>query len=683
MPAKFSIRVLLVGLICLIGCGTSPPPAEDSWSVDSTIPVELPSLERQEPVTRDRLSALQARALRTLERETPDRDKVSAAYGELGTHLAAVGFYAAAADAFENARRSDPSAFRWPYLLGVSRQDDFRLEEAVEAYEEALKVGAPDGRRELALRLHRIDANLQLDRLDAAEADLEAVSGSDRAGAAYLFAAARVAAARNRHQEAVDYFEQVLDLDPAASAVRYPLSQSYRQVGDAESAAYHAARRGDRRPSFADPEAEEVGRLVSLTALEAVRSRAAAADFDPVADLGFTLANLSSVGGAAEQLEQVLVGDAKPNRDVEEARLRYLLGGLWVARGDDARAEPHFRRAVQAEPELAAAWIKLGNVAARSGRFQDALDIYSNALEQGSGRDVAEAHLKRAAAWSALGRPGEAERELRQARRSPAFDPTDDPDLSARVVAALASTLDAQGRVDEARRLLGEQLAGPAAEKPENARLHAAAADGLRRAQRFDAALKAYEQALGSAPDLREAGLGRAAVLGHLGRLDEAATAYGDLLTRFPSLEAARRGEITALLLTERYREAIRSLRHAIEIDESDGLEWRHALARLRAACPDAELRRPREALELAEAVFDRRPSLRHGDTLAMAYAASGDYAQAVVIQRNLIGELRAAGRNDMIPELTRRLSLYEQGRPFVAADPHILIVTAPAGGGA
>ena len=675
LPAKtFSIGLLLV----LVGCGADSSPAPSPWTPASAVSVELPDPERLEATTRDRLQRLLDRANATLERDPAAPEAVATAFGELGAHLAAVGMLGAAGDAFENARRADPSAFRWPYLLAVALQDDSHLEDAILAYGDALAVGAPDAVQETAARLHRLEAFLQLGRLDDAETELEAVRALDREeGAAFLFAAARIAAGRQRHGDAVSLFEATLDLDPTASAVRYPLSRSYAQLGNEDAAAYHATRRGDKKPRFADPAADEVGRLVSLTALEVARSRAAASDFDPVADLGFVLANLSNVGGAPEQLERILSGESRPTRPEEEARLRYLLGGLWVARDKDTPAELHFRRAVDADPSFVAAWVKLGNVAARAGRHAEAHELYSKAVEVSGGAAI-DAALKRAAASWALGRGQDAARELEAALKDAAGS-----GLKAQVVAAAAATWDRLDRPDKAERLLRDALSA-GTDLPENAVLHKAVGDRLRRAGQFDDALAAYEKALRLAPDLSEAGLGAAAILGHLGRLDESARIYGDILTATPRSVTARRGEVTALLLARRYREAARSLRRAVEIfDGERGLEWRHARARLLAACPDGEIRNGTEALRLAEGVFEDVPSLKHGETLAMAYAAVGNYRQAAVIQRNLLDELRRAGRSDLSPDLGRRLSLYEQHRPFLAAEPDALIVTAPAGGGA
>ena len=140
-----------------------------------------------------------------------------------------------------------------------------------------------------------------------------------------------------------------------------------------------------------------------------------------------------------------------------------------------------------------------------------------------------------------------------------------------------------------------------------------------------------------------------------------------------------RQGHVTALLLAGRYREAARSLKSALAIKPDP--EWSHALARLLAACPDAGVRNGPESLRWANQAFDAQPSMKRGETLAMAHAESGDFEQAAIIQRNLIQEARNAGRMDLVNRLTAFLEIYERRQAFHARGPEDLIVSSPAGG--
>ncbi len=676
--SNFSAAALaMLFLLPWIGCGTgeSPPPP---FTADAAVRVSLPDLDRQESATRDRLSRLHAHAESTLDQRPLDAAAVAKAYGELGAHLAAIGFYEAAADSFETARRADPESFRWPYFLGVVRQDDSKWVEAVDAYADAIRL-QPD---HWPARLRRMDVLIELDRIDEAAqvvTQIDTMEPEPSSRATLAFARARIAAARGEHEQAVELFQRTLELDPTATAAHYPLSQAYLRLGKRDLAERHLRLRGDRSPTFDDPLVAELGRLMSLTSLEVVRSRVTRDDFDPVADLGFTLANLGEIGGAPERMESLLVEDGYWSTHPEhEARFRYLLGGLWVARGRDLKAEPHFRRATELDGSFNAARTKLGNLWARQGRFEDALDAYSTVLRlDPESHDV---RVRRAAALDRLGRRSDALEDLRIAyEHAPSRSQAAPP---------LAALLDRSDRGSEADAVLRDALSG-ATEPTEQAVLHLAIADRLSTKERFDEALEHYARALGLQPDLTSASLGMASVLGHLGRLDEAIRTYGDVLAQDPRSEAGRRGEVTALLLAGRYREAVRSLKAAIGNpgidnpgqDDPHAQEWSHSLARLLAACPDAGVRNGAEALRWANQAFDARPSMKRGETLAMAHAESGDFQQAAIIQRNLIQEARNAGRMDLVNRLTPTLELYERRQAFHAQGPEDLIVSSPAGG--
>ena len=85
------------------------------------------------------------------------------------------------------------------------------------------------------------------------------------------------------------------------------------------------------------------------------------------------------------------------------------------------------------------------------------------------------------------------------------------------------------------------------------------------------------------------------------------------------------------------------------------------ALARVLAASPDAAVRDGARALELAEAAVarQRRPELL--ETLAMAYAEAGRYAEAVAVQEEALRAVEGQGHAAYARHLRDNLRRYRQ----------------------
>lgn len=631
--------------------------------------VPAPDLRREEDATRRRIDALLARARSVASSPGARRAEVAGAFGDLGRHYAALGFLEAAEACFDNAAAAEPEKFRWAYLLAVTRQDSGDALAAAKAFERAQELRPDD----LPTLLHLAESKLELDQAAAARRLFRRVFDQDPDSAAAHYGLGRVALLQRDHALAVEHLEKALVEQPEATLVHYSLAQAYRHLGDLEKSRRHLELRGEERVRFDDPLAREVGDLVTLTSFEVVQSLVLQDDFSPVNDLGYALARLGNVEGAVEELERLLWVDAPdaPAADPRvEARLRFIIGGLWVHRQADDRAEAHFRRAVERDPTLVEAQIKLANVLARSGRLQPAIEHYSQALAMEP--DHAAALFKRATARTGLGLDREALRDLERLVEL---------ETSAASRIALAAAHEGLGDLAAAAAAYRAalELDLPA---PERARIHTALGHGERRRGRFEPAVEQYRAALRLAPGAVDARLQLAAVLGHLGRLEESASAYREVLSVEPDHVAAWRGQTAALVLQSRYREAQAQLEQA-RVRFPGEASFTHALARLLAASPEASLRDGARALELAEQAFREQATLQRAETLAMSYAAAGRFREAVQVQRDLIAQAESRRLTEALPELNRQLSVYEKRGVWQAPRPEDLIVRPPSGGAA
>lgn len=152
-----------------------------------------------------------------------------------------------------------------------------------------------------------------------------------------------------------------------------------------------------------------------------------------------------------------------------------------------------------------------------------------------------------------------------------------------------------------------------------------------------------------------------------LGRGQEARRALERALDASPC-DAAARVELADLLAELREAEArLLVLRAGVgHCSESHALLNRYAFSL--ATSPDPALRDGQEALRAArralELAGDERPALL--DTLAAAYAETGNFAEAVSVSRRALAVAEQQGRSpQLVASLRRSLALFERGQPL------------------
>jgi hypothetical protein len=125
-----------------------------------------------------------------------------------------------------------------------------------------------------------------------------------------------------------------------------------------------------------------------------------------------------------------------------------------------------------------------------------------------------------------------------------------------------------------------------------------------------------------------------------------------------------------ALARSGRTQEAIAQYRAALQIHPHFRLALRD-LAWIRATAADAELRRPQLALRFAQRVArvtQSDPGVL--DVFAAALAANGRYADAAAVASRAIELTHPEEHSEFIAGLRARLSLYQEGRPYVQPPP-------------
>ncbi len=221
-------------------------------------------------------------------------------------------------------------------------------------------------------------------------------------------------------------------------------------------------------------------------------------------------------------------------------------------------------------------------------------------------------------------------------------------------------------------------LAPPPALAGERAAALVEEAIQLSREGDVDAAIAKFRQAAAAEPEDALIRFQLASALAGSGRIEEAGPVFAEVVARDPQNGAARRGEVTALLFAGRYGDARIKLEEGLTALPRDG-QLAHTLARLCATAPLDKVRHGELALQLALTVYDIKKSYETGETVAMAYAETGQFDKAVEVQRGLIAQAEKAGDEARLEGLRKHLLSYQRDEPWRAETPaEIAMATEP-----
>ena len=373
------------------------------------------------------------------------------------------------------------------------------------------------------------------------------------------------------------------------------------------------------------------------------------------------------------------------------------LGEIRLAEDRPVSARPLFQQALALQPDSLAARYGLGRAALLAEDYQRAVDLLEEILARAPA--AAAAHYPLGMAYRALGNEARAEAHLRR-RQSTALRPADP--LMAEVDALIESARAYETRGNEAldreewraaaelfRRGLALDPDNPALrhrlgtalyvmgdaedalaefervtrESPNFPAVHYSVGVLLQGEGRHREAIGRFETALRYQPNDGEVRRRLAVSLRRAGDPEAALDQYRTVLRMDPDVVDARFGAAMALVQLRRYREARDRLDAGIEAFPGASI-FPHALARLLAAAPDAEVRDGRRAMRLVEQLAQGERTIDLGETMAMVLAEVGRYGEAAGVQRDLIAAAEAGGLRDVVPRLAANLRLYEQGRP-------------------
>ncbi|MBN2473826.1 MAG: tetratricopeptide repeat protein [Pirellulales bacterium] len=302
-------------------------------------------------------------------------------------------------------------------------------------------------------------------------------------------------------------------------------------------------------------------------------------------------------------------------------------------------------------------FIRAGNEYLRHDDLDGAMEAYGKALELNP--KSAEALCNLGICLSTKGMLDQAESHI---GRAVALRP-EDQDMQLNLGMVLAR----QGRCQEAvtRFRKAVQI------DPRFVKAHVNLAAALAKLGRNDQVIETYRTVLSIQPEYAHAHfeLGRALLRGN--QVTEAARHFAATIEIDPKGPGAYYYLGQILLQNGRAADAAKCLKQAVELDPN-GVAALNALAWVYATCPESSLRDGARAVALA----DHACRLSEGklpavlDTLAAAYAESGDFQKAARTAAEAQALANHAGNRSMAAEIGNHLALYLEKRPLRQARP-------------
>ena len=380
------------------------------------------------------------------------------------------------------------------------------------------------------------------------------------------------------------------------------------------------------------------------------------------------------------------------------------LGRLYLDHGEPARAQPLFEKAQSLRPDVVAGIVGLGQAALAQKDYPRAVDVLEQALRVHP--TAASVHSPLAMAYRGLGDIAKAEAHLKEWKNTEVLVPDPvrqeldllmesglsfelrgvraleandykkaeeffrkgiplapgDTMLGRSLRHKLATALVLQGDVRGAFEQFTDVVKLAPQDGPDEtaSKAHYSLGVLMASAGRGREAIDHFQSAVKFNPNYLEARQGLGNALSRAGQAEAALPQYAEVVRLNPRAGDARFGYAMALVRLNRYRQAREWLAESSRLLPDD-MQLRHALARILAAAPDASARDGGQALSLTEQLLSAGKTTQVGETLAMAYAEVGNFAEATAIQRSVLEAAVGARLGPDVRRITGNLRLYER----------------------
>jgi len=363
-------------------------------------------------------------------------------------------------------------------------------------------------------------------------------------------------------------------------------------------------------------------------------------------NLGFAFGQKGKLDGAVTHFTRAL--ELRPNY----AKAHSNLGLTLAKQGKPDQAIMHFNRALKIKPNYTKAHYNLGLVLAKQKKLDQAIKCFNKALELKP--DYSRAHHY-------LGVALASQEKLDQAvvhfSRSVQLESN-----YAETHYNLGLVLAKQGKLDQAITHFNKALEL----KPDHPKAHHYLGVALANRGKIDQAVVHFSRAVQLDPDYAEAHCKLGLALGRQDRTNQAIAHLTEAIGIEPDYTEAHYNLGVALARAGKTSDAVRHYRHALRLD-GDRLAALNNLAWILATNENPELRDGPEAVRLAERACELTDYKDPGtlDTLGVAYAEAGRFAEAVTTAEEAVRLAASAGEAQLAREIQSRLELYKLKRPY------------------
>jgi tetratricopeptide (TPR) repeat protein len=373
------------------------------------------------------------------------------------------------------------------------------------------------------------------------------------------------------------------------------------------------------------------------------------------------------------------------------------LGNIYLQLNRLDQAEANFRRALEIDENVAAAYYGLGQAALSKRSYADAARYLEKALSLAP--ESNRLHYALAMAYRGLGKMDQVQSHLALGGTvgvrvsDPLVDGLQDLVKGARLHLIRGRAALEARRFSEA----ADQFRKAIAAQPDSLPAHINLGAALSQTGDLAGALEQFEEALRLDPNHPDAHYNLGLLLSQSGRHDdaikhlqvavtneptdanarfllgqellkvrrpaEAEKEFARVVPAQPDNEDALLGWVNALLNMKQYGQALEALEKGHEQFPQKG-RTSVTLAYLLAASPQYEKRDGKRALQLAQAAYEATGSINHGVLVAMALAELNRCDEAAAWVKRMTAKATEERKPDLIEKLKSELNRYERVRP-------------------